>query len=189
MNLPNQLTLARLGLCAVFVFFLSVEWEYSATIALAVFLVASFTDWLDGEIARRTNQVTDFGRLFDPLADKVLVSAGLIGLAARGLAPMWMVVIIIAREFLITGLRTLAAAKQRILAAERLGKHKTLTQMVVVIASLLWLAADEWNTADSAWAELLHSSLFWLYALTVIITVFSGVGYFWKNRHVIDPSR
>lgn len=189
MNLPNQLTLARLGLCAVFVFFLSVDWQYAATAALVVFLLASFTDWLDGELARRYDQVTDFGRLFDPLADKVLVSAALIGLTARGLAPMWMVVVIIAREFLITGLRTLAAVKQRILAAERLGKHKTITQMLVVIASLLWLVAGEWHWQSTPGGHWLRASLFWLYALTVLVTVVSGGGYFWKNRHVIDHSK
>src|SRR4051812_18535646 len=122
MNLPNQLTLARLLLCAVFTVFMSLDAPFTGVAALVVFILASLTDWLDGYLARKWNQITDMGKLLDPLADKILISAAYIGFVAQDLIPMWVVVCIIAREFLITGLRTIAAAKGVVLAAERIGK-------------------------------------------------------------------
>ena len=103
LNLPNQLSVMRLGLCGLLLISLSVTWPYAACGALIIFSIASLTDWLDGAIARRYGLVTDLGKLLDPLADKVLITGTLVGLVARGIVPMWMVVLIIAREFLITG--------------------------------------------------------------------------------------
>src|SRR5271156_6821280 len=119
LNLPNQLTVLRLGMCGLLIISLSFDWPYAATTALLIFALASLTDWLDGAIARARNLVTDLGKLLDPLADKVLIVGALVALVERHVAPMWMVVIIVAREFLISGLRQLAARKQKILAAER----------------------------------------------------------------------
>src|SRR3984957_12127703 len=125
LNLPNQLTVLRLGMCGLLLISMSFPWPYAATAALLIFALASLTDLLDGAIARSRNLVTDLGKLLDPLADKVLITAALVSLVERHEAPMWMVVIIMTREFLIMGLRQIAALKQKVMAAERVGKHKT----------------------------------------------------------------
>ncbi len=133
MNLPNQLTVARLVLSVFFVACLSVRFPFNHTLALAIFLIATATDYLDGEIARKHNLITDFGKLMDPLADKILTAAAFICLIPYGALPAWVVIVIIAREFLITGLRLLAGAKGVVLPAEKLGKHKTGWQMATII--------------------------------------------------------
>lgn len=187
MNLPNQLTMGRLALSALFVVVMAWSWPYAATTALVIFLVAGLTDWIDGELARQRNQITDFGKLMDPLADKVLVSAALISLVERHIAPMWMVVVIIAREFLITGLRLMAASRQIVLAAERVGKHKTVTQIVVILVSLTYLSLQELGQGSGKPAEILHLLMMPFYWLTLIVTVFSGTIYFYINRGLILP--
>jgi len=151
LNLPNQLTVLRLGMCALLLVSMSITWPYAATTAFFIFTLASITDWLDGSIARAHNLVTDLGKLLDPLADKVLVIGTLIALAVEQhhSAPMWMVVVIMTREFLISGLRQLAAAKQQILAAERIGKHKTISQIVAILVSLACLSLGEFGLQDS----------------------------------------
>ncbi len=187
MNLPNQLSLARLFLCAGLVAVMSVPWAYSATAALILFAVASFTDWLDGYIARKYNLITDLGKLLDPLADKIMVSAAFIALVAVDLIPMWMVVVIIAREFLITGLRMVAAAKNFVLAAERAGKHKTVTQILAILASFSYLSLGEFGQSETDFAAALAYSLLPLYWLALLITVWSGALYFYKNRTLFAP--
>jgi CDP-diacylglycerol---glycerol-3-phosphate 3-phosphatidyltransferase len=182
LNLPNQLTLGRLALCFFFVATLSFDWVYSATAALVIFLVASLTDWLDGWIARRYELITDLGKLLDPLADKILISAAFVGLMDYGYAPMWMVVIIISREFLITGLRIVAANRGYIMAAEKAGKHKTITQMVVIIVSLLLMSAHELQWINAPFFTLLAYTQEPLLWLALLITVTSGATYFYKNR-------
>ncbi|PTX92150.1 CDP-diacylglycerol--glycerol-3-phosphate 3-phosphatidyltransferase [Verrucomicrobia bacterium LW23] len=186
LNLANQLTLARLVMCALFVASMSLPWAYSGVTALALFVLASLTDWLDGEIARRYNLVTDLGKLLDPLADKVLISAALIALIERSMAPMWMVVAIITREFLVTGLRTVAANKQIILPAERAGKYKTVAQIVAICASLTVLALRDLHLAESALAQGLAWIIPALYWVALLITVVSGGLYFYKNRGLFD---
>jgi len=182
MNLPNQLSLARLVLCALMVAAMSFHWTFAATTALALFAVASLTDWLDGYIARKYNLITDLGKLLDPLADKIMVSAAFIVLIERDIAPMWMVVVIIAREFLITGLRMVAASKQYVLAAEKAGKHKTVTQILAILASFGYLSLGEFGLTDTTFHEVLGYSLMPLYWLALAITVISGCLYFYKNR-------
>jgi CDP-diacylglycerol--glycerol-3-phosphate 3-phosphatidyltransferase len=185
MNLPNQLTLGRLAICAVMVACMEIEARWTGAVALFLFILASLTDWLDGEIARRQNLITDLGKLLDPLADKVLVSAAYIGLVSNQLAPAWIVICIIAREFLITGLRTLAAAKGIILAAEKLGKHKTITQIAAVIGGMMLLALRDLGVE----AKELIFGLTWLYQAllfaALVVTVWSGLAYFWKNRQLV----
>jgi len=188
LNLPNQLTVMRLGFCGLLLISMTIPWPYAATTALVLFILASLTDWLDGAIARARNLVTDLGKLLDPLADKVLIVAALVALVQRGIAPMWMVVIIITREFLITGLRTIAAAKQKILAAERIGKHKTISQIVVIIVSLLCLSLAEFglqNTAPYRWLAAAQMPLYWF---ALLITVWSGLVYFWKNASILNET-
>jgi CDP-diacylglycerol--glycerol-3-phosphate 3-phosphatidyltransferase len=188
LNLPNQLSVLRLGLCGLLLISLSVRWPYAACGALIIFSIASLTDWLDGAIARRYHLVTDLGKLLDPLADKVLITGTLVGLVARGIVPMWIVVLIIAREFLITGLRTIAAHKQVILAAEQVGKHKTISQIVAIIVSLLVLTLAEFGYGATAPARFLAASQIYLYWLALVITVVSGAIYFWRNSGMLNES-
>jgi CDP-diacylglycerol--glycerol-3-phosphate 3-phosphatidyltransferase len=191
MNLPNQLTIARFFLTLGFVAALSMEWRFAYTAGLMLFVVASLTDYADGEIARRYNLITDFGKLMDPLVDKIMMAAAFICLVAAKALPAWAAIIIISREFLITGLRLLAASKGVVLPAERMGKHKTIWQIVTVIFFLLLLAADEFapvrQGALSWWWELTWNWGGWaLIALALGLTLYSGLGYLWRNRALIQ---
>src|SRR5687767_1834633 len=141
MNLPNKLTVSRFGLTAAFlVAFFSEGIPYHETIALVLFCLGGITDWMDGTIARSRKLITNFGILMDPLADKVLVCSAFIAFVERGLVEAWMVIIIVTRELAITGLRLLAASKNQVLAAEGLGKHKTISQIVTIISILVLIA-------------------------------------------------
>ncbi len=188
LNLPNQLTVLRLGMCGFFVISMSFDWRYAATTAFFIFALASLTDWLDGAIARACHLVTDLGKLLDPLADKVLIISALVSLVYRHIAPMWMVDIIIAREFLITGLRIIAAHKQKILAAERVGKHKTISQIVVILVSLACLSLGEFGLGHTPLAHALAAAQMPLYWFALLITVYSGVTYFWKNAAMLNET-
>jgi CDP-diacylglycerol--glycerol-3-phosphate 3-phosphatidyltransferase len=188
MNLPNILTLLRLGLTVLLVASLSVEYPAHFSIALLVFLLASLTDYLDGVIARKWNLITDFGKLMDPLADKILTASAFICLIPFGALPAWAVIIIISREFLITGLRLLASSKGVILPAEKLGKHKTAWQMITIVFFLALLAADDFALESSDVVDLLWSyGGVALVTVTVVLTVFSGSAYLWKNRMLLSP--
>lgn len=185
MNLPNKLTVARLWLTAVFVICFVVEVPGRFSVALLVFLLATLTDYLDGVIARKRGLITDFGKLVDPLADKILTASAFISLCAIGKFPSWAVIVIISREFLITGLRSLAASKGIIIPADRLGKHKTAWQMITIIYFLILLAAGEWSSAG--WTRIAWTfGQSGLIAITVILTVYSGIAYLWKNRALIE---
>jgi CDP-diacylglycerol--glycerol-3-phosphate 3-phosphatidyltransferase len=185
MNVPNQLTLARLALTVVFlaVFFSRVH--FGDTVALFLFSIAGLTDYWDGKIARRDKLITDFGILMDPLADKILVCSAFIAFVGRGIIPAWMVVIVVARELAITGLRLLAASKQRILAAERYGKHKTISQIIAIISVLVLLSYPEWgwfgNFLLSWWVPAFTGLAIWV---SVLLTFWSGTIYLWRNRMI-----
>ena len=191
MNLPNQLTVARLFLTAIFVAVLSSTWRFGNTAGLVLFVAAGITDYLDGEIARRRNLITDFGKLMDPLADKIMMAAAFICLIPRGAFPAWVAIIIISREFLITGLRLLAASKGVVLPAEKLGKHKTAWQIVTVIYFLLLLTVEElqradWFTIAARWDQIWRLVGTGLIAVTLVLTIYSGLKYVWKNRTLIS---
>jgi CDP-diacylglycerol--glycerol-3-phosphate 3-phosphatidyltransferase len=188
LNLPNQLTVLRLGMCGLLLISMSFSWPYAATTAFFIFTLASLTDWLDGSIARARGLVTDLGKLLDPLADKILITAALVALVERHVAPMWMVVLIIAREFLITGLRIIAAHKQQILAAERIGKHKTISQIVAILVSLAYLSLGEFGLEHIPVARFLAASQIGFYWIALVITVLSGAIYFWKNAAIVQES-
>jgi CDP-diacylglycerol--glycerol-3-phosphate 3-phosphatidyltransferase len=189
MNLPNQLTVARLALSIFFVACMSVDFPFAHTLALALFMVATATDYLDGQIARKYGLVTDFGKLMDPLADKILTAAAFICLIPANAIPAWVVIVIIAREFLITGLRLLAGAKGVVLPAEKLGKHKTAWQMGTIIFFLLLLALGDWNSQRLSWVPWAWNYIgVTMVGITTLLTVFSGAGYFWKNRALIETS-
>jgi hypothetical protein len=195
MNLPTQLTLLRLAMTIVLAAVLQSEWRFCCTAGLFLFGLASLTDYFDGAIARSRNLITDFGTLMDPLVDKILNAAALICLAAldyesRPAIPAWVAIVIISREFLITGLRQLAAAKGIVLAADRFGKHKTIWQIITILYFLLLLSLDEWSHAG--WFDHpVFLKMLWrplgsvLTALAVFLTVGSGLGYLWRNRHLI----
>ena len=125
MNWANRITLSRLALTVVFVVALNSSWQYARTAALIIFLIAGLTDFIDGEIARRYGVITNFGKLMDPLVDKIMMAAAFISLVPLKAVPAWAATTVVARDFLITGLRLMASAKGRILPAERLGKQKT----------------------------------------------------------------
>jgi len=194
MNLPNQLTVARIVLTVLFVVALSVPWALGSTSALVLFVLASITDYADGEIARRLQMETNFGRLMDPLADKVMMAAAFICLVGDRTLPPWVAIIIISREFMITGLRLLAASRGVILPAEALGKHKMAWQIIAVIFFLLLASARELVGLIASLAPFGRSAP-WHWAgpigwfLTIValgLTVYSGVGYLWKHRNLIS---
>src|ERR1700724_2410183 len=148
MNWANRLTLGRLLVTIIFVAALNSSWQYGRTLALVVFLVAGITDFVDGEIARRYGFVTNFGKLMDPLVDKIMVAAAFISLVPLKAVPAWAATAVVARDFLITGLRMMATAKGRVLPAERLGKQKTSWQVVTGIFFLALLSLPELRYAN-----------------------------------------
>ncbi len=185
MNLPNKLTVSRLWLAAAFVCCFSFGFPARFTFALVVFLAATATDYLDGEIARSRGLITDFGKLVDPLADKILTASAFISLCAIGWFPAWAVIVIISREFLITGLRSLAASKGIVVPADQLGKHKTAWQMITIIYFLALLSIREWDSG--AWIDSARSfGTHGLVSITVILTLYSGGAYLAKNRGLIQ---
>lgn len=188
MNLPNRLTLARFFLTLGFVTMLSGDWRFGHTAALVLFVVAVVTDYADGAIARRYGLVTDFGKLMDPLVDKIMMAGAFICLVPGGIIPAWAVVVIISREFLITGLRLLAASKGIVLPAEAIGKHKTGWQIATVMFFLLVLSAQEFPRlipSAPVFNALQHYGGDGLIAVSLVLTVYSGIGYLWKNRALL----
>ena len=173
MNLPNKLTFMRILLVPVFVILMYCDFANARLFATAVFAIASFTDFLDGYLARRDNLVTNFGKFADPLADKILVCSALICLTGIQDIPAWGVIIIIAREFAVTGLRVIAASENITIAASKLGKIKTVTQLF----SMLFLLTD---------ITSLYKPGLYLFYIAVAFTVISGVDYFYKNIKVLD---
>lgn len=175
MNLPNKLTLLRVFLIPLFVVLLMVPFGFAGQkwVALAVFVIASLTDLADGKIARKHNLITNFGKFADPLADKLLVCSALICLIELGRIPAWIVLIIIAREFIISGFRLVAAERGIVIAASIWGKIKTTLQMTMVVLMIADLSALAIITQISMW-------------LALILTIVSLVDYIAKNRAVID---
>src|SRR5215469_7043931 len=147
MNLPNKLTLSRFGLTVGFLVAIFSKVPFHETLALALFVAAGISDFLDGQIARRRNLITNFGILMDPLADKIMVCSAFIAFVELGWFAAWMTVIVVARELAITGLRLLAASKNVVLAAERFGKHKTISQIVAIIALLVRASYEQMGPA------------------------------------------
>lgn len=174
MNLPNQLTILRIIAIPFFIVLLMMEHRYIATI---IFVAAALTDMLDGQIARRYNLVTNFGKLMDPLADKLLVMSALICLVELGDIAGWMVIVILAREFAITGLRTVAASEGIVMAAGMTGKIKTILQMVAIPLVML-------NNWPASYINFPLDQVF-LWA-AVAMTVVSGVEYIVKNRKLFS---
>jgi CDP-diacylglycerol--glycerol-3-phosphate 3-phosphatidyltransferase len=192
MNWANRITLSRLGLTVVFVVALNSSWQYARTTALVIFLIAGLTDFVDGEIARRYGVVTNFGKLMDPLVDKIMMAAAFISLVPLKAVPAWAATTVVARDFLITGLRLMASAKGQILPAERLGKQKTSWQIITIVFFLTLLSLAELRHANEkstwwfrAWTEA-GPILVWI---TVALTIYSALGFTWRNRELISPDQ
>ena len=189
MNLPNKLTILRIILVAVFMFFLSLNGVWAKAAALITFLTASFTDFLDGYIAKKNNMVTSFGKLMDPIADKILVLAAFLIFVEMELVPAWMVVIIIFREAIITGLRIAALTHGKVLAAEDGGKHKMVSQVFSIVAILFFIIFKEAGIKVfgfwSAYTERIYRDIIFLLMLvTTFLTLASGMSYLIKNKGV-----
>ena len=192
MNLPNKLTVARLVLTVFFVAaaLSGLPWAYTA--AMPLFGIAAYTDFLDGKIARQRGLITSFGQLMDPLADKVLMVSAFVVLldADHASMPAWLVITIVAREFLVTGLRLIATSQGAILAADKLGKQKTIWQIVCASYLLVMHASAE---IPMQWARPLFDLPYagsktmipLLLALTFLLTLWSGASYLWKNRALV----
>ena len=191
MNLPNKLTLSRFVVTIAFLAAIFSRFPYRETIALLLFSVAGLTDYFDGKIARQNNLITNFGILMDPLADKIMVCSAFIAFVGLGWIDAWMVVLIVARELAITGLRLLAASKHLVLGAEGFGKHKTISQIVAIIAILVHQSYTEWgalgrytfglNLGGSPWIDWFRPLAVWV---AVALTFISGTLYLWRNRQL-----
>lgn len=193
MNLANKLTVLRIFLVPIFLIVIAFkDIPYGTTIATIIFVLASITDKLDGYIARSRNQITKFGKFMDPLADKLLVTSALIALVEFRVIPNWAATIIIAREFAVSGLRTLAASDGIVIAASKWGKAKTFIQIVAIVSLLVQLnisLSPEWaaKVANNVYLSTFFSTgtTILLY-IAVIITIISGVDYFIKNKNAIN---
>ncbi len=196
MNLPNRLTVWRIALTPVFVSALLLpNFPWGKTLALGIFIVASITDWYDGWLARTRNLETAFGALLDPVADKILTCAAFICFVelrdqnGNALVQAWMSLVIVSRDFLVTGLRLVARERGVVLQAEQFGKHKTASQMIAIILILTGLAArSEWRSFGfdpTRFDVVFSTAVFWLVLVTVVLTVWSGWNFFWKNRELV----
>ena len=189
MNLPNKLTLSRIVLTVFFAFFISEENLASVIVATLVFALASLTDYYDGYLAKKHNMTSDFGKLMDPIADKFLILAAFIAFVRMQIVDDWMVLVILGREIVITGLRLFALTKKKVLAAEAAGKHKTVSQIVAIFAILGFLIFRESLSAISQWSAALE--IWWktgidiLMLITVALTLISGLSYLWRNRQLL----
>jgi len=184
MNTPNKLTIFRILLIPVFLVFLYANWWSFAP--LLVFVLASITDFLDGYIARKKNLVTTFGKFADPLADKLLVTAALVAFVDLGYISGIIAIIVISREFIITGLRLVAISDNKVIAAGFWGKLKTILQLVAIISILVISGAPIFNvTAIDHTLFLLAIAVDWLVLVMTAITVISGFDYVWKSRKLL----
>ena len=189
MNLPNKLTILRIILTPVFMAVLYWGFPGADYAALAIFIIASLTDMLDGQIARKYNLITDFGKFADPLADKILVTAAMLWFVEVGRMPAWALMIVILREFAVSGLRMVASDNGRVIAAGWSGKVKTAATMVCVVVMLLlgpeiaWAQGNPLTAMPVGW-------LLWIdpvcVAVITLTTLYSGVEYFVKNKDVIS---
>ncbi|MGB2600887.1 MAG: CDP-diacylglycerol--glycerol-3-phosphate 3-phosphatidyltransferase [Candidatus Omnitrophota bacterium] len=187
MNLPNKITIGRIVLAFIFMIALFCGGLTSKILALVIFLVAAATDYLDGYFAKKYNSFSDFGKIMDPVADKILTLAAFLAFVEMKLVPAWMVVVIIMRELLITSIRLRALMKKEVLAAGMGGKHKTASQMLSIFVILIFIVIKEagvstfgfWNNSFEYWYKQL---IFILMLITVALTIISGVSYLIGNK-------
>lgn len=189
MNLPNKLTISRIILSPVFMVFFLIENLYTRYFALLIFSAASLTDLYDGHLAKKTGVVTSFGKFMDPLADKILTSTALISFVALGYVQAWMVLTIIAREFIITGLRTLAAYRGMIILPSQVARWKTASQMIAIVLILIYINVRTTSIAYGHWDLMIDQWAKWsingLVFISMALTVGSGIDYVVKNRSLL----
>lgn len=191
-NLPNAITLSRLVLTAVFVAGTAFGSVAGHWIALVSFVVAAISDFVDGWLARKLGLVTPMGKLMDPLADKVLVCSAFVYLSAEGLCPVWVTVVILAREFLVTGLRQIAVEAGQVMAADRLGKWKTGLQLTFCITCLVWFVFQAFDPTNLfvGFIRCLSAPDGWLQPiamwLALGLTLVSGWNYMWSSRQLLQ---
>ncbi|MBQ8533682.1 MAG: CDP-diacylglycerol--glycerol-3-phosphate 3-phosphatidyltransferase [Clostridia bacterium] len=193
MNLPNKLTIARMIMTPIFLATLIIDFKYHLFVALAVFGIASFTDMLDGNIARKQGLVTDFGKFLDPIADKILTTSAFVGFLALGgpglrygYGMVWILFIILTREFAVASIRMIAAGKGKVVAADKYGKIKTVLQMFAVVAVLFvegLIAAFALPESVVDILVIAYNVILWA---STVLTVISGINYLSKNREFID---
>jgi len=176
MNLANKITILRVLMIPIFMIILLSNLKWNNYIAAVIFIIASLTDTLDGYIARSKNQITSFGKFIDPLADKLLVTTALICLIEMGKVPGWIVIVILSREFVITGFRTIAASEGITIAASPLGKIKTITQLIAIISLLI-------NNFPFRLINFPFDKIM-LY-ISLFFTLISGIDYIYRNKHVL----
>ena len=184
MNLPNKLTILRLVFIPFYVFFLMTDFfSFTSHVALVLFMLASFTDLLDGKIARKYNLITDFGKFADPLADKILVVAGMVCFVALWRLPVWVCILILSREFAVSGFRLVAAAKGTVIAASYWGKFKTAFQMAMIC---LMTFDMERLVLEKGWSPVVwnvyHIVTVVIMYVALALTFISMIDYFYKNR-------
>jgi len=190
MNLANQLTISRIFLTFVFMIFLFSGGVAAKVMALFTFLLASFTDFLDGFIAKSRNMTSDFGKLMDPIADKILVLAAFLAFVEMKIVPAWMVLVIVLREVTVTGLRIAALGQRKVIAADDGGKHKMVSQILSILAILVFIILREAGARGKLnfWTPGIENgykdAIFFLMSITVLLTIISGASYLLKNREV-----
>lgn len=191
MNLPNKLTISRILLTFVFMFFLFSKGVTAKCMALFIFLLASLTDALDGYLAKKMNMTTDFGKLMDPIADKIFVIAAFLAFVEMELIPAWMVVIIVLREMVITGLRVMALTKGKVISSDDGGKHKMISQVSAIFIILLFIIFREAGIkVFNFWTEgteiLYKDAIFVLMSIATALTLVSGAAYLVENKGVFN---
>ena len=183
MNLANKLTISRIVLTGFFILFLFIRGPGAKFMAMAIFLAACVTDYYDGYMARKTGDITSFGKLMDPIADKILILGAFLAFVEMEIIPAWIVMVIIARELVITGIRILALSQKKVLSAEVGGKHKTVSQMVAVISILIFLIIRDLGFGIR-YKEYFEIGLHVLMLIVVAMTLTSGISYMIKNREI-----
>lgn len=181
MNTPNKLTLMRMILVPFFMFFMMFDNTLFYAIGITIFIIASITDWIDGYLARKNNQITSFGKFMDPLADKMLTTAAFLILMYWDLISPWVLMIVLAREFMVSGIRLVAVTEGEVIAASMWGKAKTVSQMIAIIISLLIIALPIPEYLDG-YCVIIINILVWI---STVLTIISGADYLFKNKHFI----
>jgi CDP-diacylglycerol---glycerol-3-phosphate 3-phosphatidyltransferase len=191
MTLPNTLTIFRVVLTLVFAFFLYQNGLLSKVAAAVIFTLASLTDYFDGYLAKKNNLITNFGKMMDPIADKILILTAFFIFTRMHLIALWMFVIIFVREVLITGWRLVNIRKGKVMAAERAGKYKTISQIVAISFVLIFMILKDSRLSHN-WSEGMisgwHYGIHFFTLIAVVLTLFSGVHYFWNNSRFLHVS-
>jgi len=190
MNIANRITMSRILLTFVFMFFFFCHGLWAKALSLVIFIIAALSDWVDGMIAHKRNMITDFGRLMDPIADKILVLSAFAAFVQMQLIEAWMFMLIVSREILITSLRLFALNKGKVLSAAKAGKQKTVSQMMVIFSILGFIVLKEvmleYFTWNPDWEKFFRQGIYIMMIFTIAITLYSGLSYLWENRKIIS---